>query len=68
MDLFTTPSPERWQAWKKSSFSAQGQSERVEVAPWGEVRDSQCPGVTITVPTTGWRHFISVLKAGDLNH
>ncbi|CAM3957212.1 DUF397 domain-containing protein [Kibdelosporangium persicum] len=52
-----------WSTWRKSSFSGAGQSECVEVAPWGEVRDSKNPDSSFTIPTTSWRYFTVVLKS-----
>nr|WP_083466896.1 DUF397 domain-containing protein [Kibdelosporangium sp. MJ126-NF4] len=61
MDLHLRP-PTRWTTWKKSSFSGAGQNECVEVAPWGEVRDTKNPSASFTIPTASWRQFTSLLK------
>ncbi|WP_083753770.1 DUF397 domain-containing protein [Actinosynnema sp. ALI-1.44] len=53
---------QHWSTWKKSTFSADKTKECVEVAPWGEVRDSKNPGVSLSVPTSSWRLFTATLK------
>jgi len=59
MDLLHT----REGSWRKSSFSG-GNNECIEVAPWGEVRDSKNPmGPTIKVNV---HQFIGILK--QLSH
>lgn len=54
-----------WTTWRKSSFSGEGQTECVEIAPWGEVRDSKNPtGPTLRVDV---RQFITAVKSGLLD-
>lgn len=61
MDLSRGLSRTEWSTFKKSSYSAEGASECVEVAPWGEVRDSKNPEAAFTIPTASWRMFTSSL-------
>lgn len=62
MHICVDPSAAKWATFKKSSFSGEGQNECVEVAPWGEVRDSKNPTATFQIPTASWRLFTSSLK------
>lgn len=60
MDHSADLSRTRWSTWRKSSFSAEGNTECVELAPWGEVRDSKNPtGPTLKVDI---RQLISAAK------
>ncbi|MBE1462813.1 DUF397 domain-containing protein [Kibdelosporangium phytohabitans] len=53
---------QHWSTWKKSSFSGYEGNECVEVAPWGEVRDSKNPNASLSIPTTSWRVFTATLQ------
>lgn len=55
----------RWNSWKKSSFSGQ-ETDCVEAAPWGEVRDSKNPtGPTLKIGAENLRRFIVTVKSSN---
>ena len=58
-------------AWRKSSYSNNGDGACVEVSDGHPttipVRDSKNPhGPAIPFPTTGWTTFVTAVKDGDL--